>query len=154
MVSTRPLNPTLNKQVFAADGSGRPRTLRTALVIGGLLLGLWLTALALGIFGGFGALPVLDLGGGDQAQVAKTSSAPVQAPAGAVGDPASPSHKQSANKTTSAAKSGHGQSTTAPRGKPAGSGTGTGSGKPIGTPGNGGTNGGGNGNGKAVGLAN
>jgi hypothetical protein len=159
------VNPTVNKQVFAADGEGRSRALRTALVIGGLLLGIWLAALALGIFGGFAALPVLDLGGADakEAPVAKTSSTPVpvvQAPAQAVvGNPANTSH-QSPSKTNSTLRSGNGQSA-APHGKPAGSGIGTGSGKPIGTPGNGGTNSGtsagtssgGNGNGNALGLA-
>lgn len=150
--------PVAQPQVFAAEGQRRTRGLRAALAIGALLLGIWALALALGAFGGFGALPDLSLGGQgtNKAPAAEAPSTAAQATAAqaaaaaAAGDPNSPSHKKPA--TSTPAPSGNGQSAVAPHGKPAGSGTGTGSGKPIGTPDNGSTNAGGNGNGKANGL--
>lgn len=148
-------------QVFAAAGLGRARATRTALVVGALLLASWLAALALGMFGGFGTLPGLGLGGAraDEAPAAArvpaagASSILEQAVARAVGKPGSTSNVLLQSATAGPAQSANGQSAIAPHGKPTGSGAGTGSGKPIGTPGTGGTNGGGNGNGKALGLA-
>jgi hypothetical protein len=45
--------------VFAADGGTRHRVVRAAVVAGLALLVAWLIALALGVLGGFGSLPLL-----------------------------------------------------------------------------------------------
>jgi hypothetical protein len=45
--------------IFAANGSARHRLVRAAIVAGFALLAAWLVALALGVLGGFGSLPLL-----------------------------------------------------------------------------------------------
>src|SRR5689334_17710648 len=45
--------------VFAAHGAARHRLVRAAIVAGFALLAAWAVALALGVMGGFGSLPML-----------------------------------------------------------------------------------------------
>jgi hypothetical protein len=152
------------RQVFAADGPRRAHVLRAALAGGALLLAAWATALALGAFGGFGAYPLLSVGGqnsGNNEVGGSTSPAhrtpaeatAVQAAGQAPANGAARHSRHNSGNAGATAPSGSTQTaTTTAHGKPAGSGTGTGSGKPIGTPDNGGTSGGGNYKGKALGL--
>ncbi len=60
----RPMNRSATGQaprggVFAAEGAARHWIVRAAVVLGAALLAVWVTAIALGVFGGFDSLPTL-----------------------------------------------------------------------------------------------
>jgi hypothetical protein len=67
--------------VFAADGPGRHRLLRVALVGGSALLAAWLIALALGVLGGFAALPGLPRSSSENSSAATHPAAQHEPPA-------------------------------------------------------------------------
>lgn len=50
------------RAIFAANGAARHRLVRAAIVAGFALLAAWAVALALGVMGGFGSLPMLPSG--------------------------------------------------------------------------------------------
>jgi hypothetical protein len=134
--------------VFAADGGTRHRVVRAAVVAGLALLVAWLIALALGVLGGFGSLPLLPSSHPKSSTEASSSAqhqaAPIQtgAPpwsgtkrsASRTSAPVTPAprtkpiHPIQSNKSTSPTTiNGHAYGGTRP----------SGSGKPLGSPGNG-----------------
>jgi hypothetical protein len=66
--------------VFAADGPGRHRLLRMALVGATALLAAWLIALALGVLGGFDALPGLPRANSEASSEASKAPTTTQQP--------------------------------------------------------------------------
>src|SRR5690242_5910699 len=65
--------------IFAANGAARHRLVRVAIVAGFALLAAWAVALALGVMGGFGSLPMLP--GANSHGSDHPASGPAHAPA-------------------------------------------------------------------------
>jgi hypothetical protein len=67
--------------IFAANGQARHRVVRAAVVAGIALLAAWLVALALGVLGGFGSLPLLpDSHAKSSNEASSRQSSPAPAP--------------------------------------------------------------------------
>lgn len=84
-----PVGQHVQTAIFAANGAARHRLVRAAIVAGFALLAAWAIALALGVMGGFGSLPMLPSGHSHDSNTgsaahAPTANPPVPAQAGAV----------------------------------------------------------------------
>ena len=153
----QPAGEQVQGAVFAAEGAARHRMVRVAVVGGMALLAAWLIALALGVLGGFEALPVLPgtSSGGSSEASTKAHATPLvraevarqrAAASAAAQTPTSSSGRRVATKTprsgstpsagtTTVAPTAAGKATRAPQGQ--GIGLTRPSGKPTGSPGNG-----------------
>jgi hypothetical protein len=150
--------------IFAAHGAARNRMVRAAVVAGAALVVAWVVALALGVMGGFGSLPLLPSNHSNSSSETKSSSersapahpAPAAAPVVKPLARAKATGGRTAPRSGAAGRRGHRTAShaPAPRVKPAhpvqtaknppltahggqASGTTHSTGKPAGSPGNG-----------------
>jgi|SRR5581483_8590155 len=95
---------TAQTAIFAASGAARHRLVRVAIVAGFALLAAWAVALALGVMGGFGSLPMLP--GARSHHAGNAGAGPASAPAPAPASTVQPERSPAATRPDGPATSG------------------------------------------------